>query len=118
MADAVLPLVDHQVQRLEYQVQEPGGEERADKYAVFHQGVAQPEGLPVLEQPFQCLDDIRRVQLLKAVVDVAFRTVPCAGGVAVHPLLDRLDPVGISPSRHACDAVFVHAPHDVRDHGL
>ena len=114
----MLPLVDHQVQRLEHQVQEPCGEERADQHAVFHQGVAQPEGLTVLEQPFQCLDDIRRVQLLKAVVDVAFRTVPCAGGVAVHPLLDRLDPVGISPSRHACDAVFVHAPHDVRDHGL
>ena len=48
----------------------------------------------------------------------SFRAVPCAGGVSLHPLLDGLDPVGISPSRHTCDAVFVHAPHDVRDHGL
>ena len=99
-------------------MEKPCGEECADEDSVFHNGVAQPERFGVLEHPLQGFNDIRRIKLLKAVVDVAFRAIPCAGGVSLHPLLDGLDPVGISPSRHACDAVFVHAPHDVRDHGL
>ena len=49
VAHAVLLLVDHQIQRLEQQMQEPRGEERADQDSVLHQRVAQPERFPVLE---------------------------------------------------------------------
>ena len=118
VAHAILLLVDHQVQRLEQQMQEPGGEERADQHAILHQGVAEPKGFPVFEQPFQCIDDIGRVYLHKAVVNITLHAVLGAHRIVLHPVLQRLHAVGVTPPGYACDAILVHAPLDVRDHGL
>lgn len=118
VAHTILLLVDHQIQRLEQQMQEPCGEERADQDSVLHQRVAQPERFPVLEQTFQRMDDIRRVHLHKAVVNVALRAVLGAHWVILHPFLQNLYAIGVAAPRHACDAILVHAPLDVRNHGL
>lgn len=118
VADAILLVVDHQVQRLEGKVKEPGGEERSDQNAVLHHGIAQPKRFIVLEQPLQCVDDIRRVELLEAMVDVTFQSISSADGVVSHPLLQCLHSIGIASALNARNAVPVHAPHDMRDHRL
>ena len=99
-------------------MQEPGGEERADQHAVLHQGVAEPKGLPVFEQPFQCIDDIGRVHLHKTVVNITLHAVLGAYRIVLHPILQRLHAVGVAPPGYARDAILVHAPLDMRDHGL
>jgi len=63
-------------------------------------------------------DDIRRIKLLKAVVDVALAAILGALHIVLHPLLQCLDAVGVPSAWDACDAVPVHAPHNVRDHRL
>ena len=99
-------------------MEKPCGEECADEDSVFHNGVAQPERFGVLEHPLQGFDDIRRIKLLKAVVDVALAAILCALHIVLHPLLQCLDAVGVPSAGDACDAVPVHAPHNVRDHRL
>lgn len=99
-------------------MEKPCGEECADEDSVFHNGVAQPERFGVLEHPLQGFDDIRRVKLLKAVVDVALAAILGALHIVLHPLLQCLDAVGVPSAGDACDAVPVHAPHNVRDHRL
>lgn len=99
-------------------MEKPCGEECADEDSVFHNGVAQPERFGVLEHPLQGFDDIRRVKLLKAVVDVALAAILRAIHIVLHPLLQCLDAVGVPSAGNACDAVPVHAPHNVRDHRL
>ena len=99
-------------------MEKPCGEECADENSVFHNGVAQPERFCVLEHPLQGFDDIRRVKLLKAVVDVALAAILCALHIVLHPLLQCLDAVGVPSAGDACDAIPVHAPHNVRDHRL
>lgn len=54
-------------------MEKPCGEECADENSVFHNGVAQPERFCVLEHPLKGFDDIRRVKLLKAVVDAYYQ---------------------------------------------
>ncbi len=99
-------------------MEKPCGEECADEDSVFHNGVAQPERFGVLEHPLQGFDDIRRVKLFKAVVDVALAAILRALHIVLHPLLQCLDAVGVPSAGDACDAVPVHAPHNVRDHRL
>lgn len=118
MDHAILLVVDHQIQRLKGQMQEPGGEECTDQHAVFHHGVAQPEGFLILEQPLQCVDDIDRIELLEAVVNIAFQRVFGAMRIILHPFLDGFHTVGITSARNTCDAVTVHSSHDVWDHDL
>lgn len=86
-------------------MEKPCGEECADKDSVFHNGVAQPERFGVLEHPLQGFDDIRRIKLLKAVVDVALAAILCALHIVLHPLLQCLDAVGVPSAGDACDAV-------------
>lgn len=99
-------------------MEKPCGEECADENSVFHNGVAQPKRFGVLEHPLQRFDDIRRIKLLKAVVDVALAAILRALHIVLHPLLQCLDAVGVPSAGDACDAVPVHAPHNVRDHRL
>ena len=99
-------------------MEKPCGEECADEDSVFHNGVAQPERFGVLEHPLQGFNDIRRIKLLKAVVDVALTAILRALHIVLHPLLQCLDAVGVPSAGDACDAVPVHAPHNVRDHRL
>ena len=99
-------------------MEKPCGEECANEDSVFHNGVAQPKRFGVLEHPLQGFDDIRRIKFLKAVVDVALAAILRALHIVLHPLLQCLDAVGVPSAGDACDAVPVHAPHNVRDHRL
>ena len=99
-------------------MEEPCGEECSDENSVFHNGVTQPERFGVFEHPLQGFDDIWWIKLLEAVVDVALAAILCALDIVFHPLLQCLDAVGVPSAWDACDAVPVHAPHNVRDHRL
>lgn len=118
MAHAVLLLMDQQVKRLQRQVQKPCGEERTDQHAMLHDGIAQPQRLVILEHALERLDNIRRIQFLKAVVNITLNGILRALRVILHPLLQNFHAVGVSSPGDARDAVFVHAPHNVRDDRL
>ena len=85
---------------------------------LFHHGITQPQNLQPSEQSLQGMDDIRWIELLKAMVDVTLHSVSSSRQVVTHPFLNRFDAIGISSSQHTCNAVAVHSSHDVRNHSL